>query len=170
MGKRSGDPRDADIARRVRALRLQRGLSQSALGSALGVTFQQVQKYESGTNRISAGRLYRIAQVLDAPIPFFYASDEERRGETEPRPREHDPEKACPGLDPGCAPVFGERSCSANARERDDDSKKSHFGPDVETDFLQNSGAMRLIRAYSRITDRHARQRLLRLTESLAAQ
>jgi transcriptional regulator with XRE-family HTH domain len=127
MGKHSGDPRDADIARRVRALRLQRGLSQTALGSALGVTFQQVQKYESGTNRISAGRLYRIAQALDAPIPFFYASDEERRSKREPRP------------------------C------------------DVETDFLQNSGAMRLIRAYSRITDRDTQRRLLRLTESLAA-
>jgi transcriptional regulator with XRE-family HTH domain len=127
MGKRGGDPRDADIARRVRALRLQRGLSQTALGSALGVTFQQVQKYESGTNRISAGRLYRIAQALDAPIPFFYANDEDRRSQTEPR--------AC----------------------------------DVETDFLQNTGAMRLIRAYSRITDRDTQRRLLRLTESLAA-
>src|ERR1700730_8584036 len=84
MGKRGRDPRDAEIARRVRALRLQRGLSQGELGSALGVTFQQVQKYESGSNRISAGRLYRIAEVLDAPIPFFYASDEGRRSDTEP--------------------------------------------------------------------------------------
>jgi transcriptional regulator with XRE-family HTH domain len=127
MGKRSRDPRDADIARRVRALRLQRGFSQTALGSALGVTFQQVQKYESGSNRISAGRLYRIAEVLEAPIPFFYASDEERRNDTEP--------------------LGG-----------------------IESDFLQISTAMRLMRAYSRIMDHDTRLTLLRLTESLAAE
>ncbi len=86
MGTRSRDPRDAEIARRVRAMRLQRGLSQTELGSALGVTFQQVQKYERGTNRISAGRLYRIAEALDAPIPFFCAGHEEPRGEAGPSP------------------------------------------------------------------------------------
>jgi transcriptional regulator with XRE-family HTH domain len=128
MGKRGRDPRDAEIARRVRALRLQRGLSQGELGSALGVTFQQVQKYEKGANRISAGRLYRIAEVLDAPIPFFYADYEEHPSE--------------PGLRPG----------------------------DIDCDFLQTSGAMRLIRAYSRIADRDTRLTLLRLTESLAAE
>ena len=70
--KRSRDPRDIDIAKRVRALRLQRGLSQTELGEVLGVTFQQVQKYERGTNRISAGRLYRIAGVLEVPIPVMW--------------------------------------------------------------------------------------------------
>jgi transcriptional regulator with XRE-family HTH domain len=72
IGKRSCDPRDTDIAKRVRALRLRRGLSQTELGEILGVTFQQVQKYERGTNRISAGRLDRIAEVLDVPVSFFY--------------------------------------------------------------------------------------------------
>jgi transcriptional regulator with XRE-family HTH domain len=73
MGKRRRDPMDEEIAKRVRALRLQRGLSQTELSSALGVTFQQVQKYERGANRISAGRLFRIAEVLEVPIAFFFA-------------------------------------------------------------------------------------------------
>jgi transcriptional regulator with XRE-family HTH domain len=76
MKKRNRDSRDADIGRRVRSLRLQRGLSQSKLADNLDLTFQQVQKYEKGVNRISAGRLQRIAEVLDVPITFFFASCE----------------------------------------------------------------------------------------------
>jgi transcriptional regulator with XRE-family HTH domain len=74
--KRSRDPRDAEIAKRVRALRLQRGMSQTALGNALGVTFQQVQKYEKSRNRISAGRLQKIAEIFDVPVAFFYTGVE----------------------------------------------------------------------------------------------
>jgi transcriptional regulator with XRE-family HTH domain len=81
MGKRNRDPHDGEIAMRVRALRLQRGLSQTEIGEVLGVTFQQVQKYERGTNRMSAGRLYRVAEVLDVPVSFFYSGFEEREGE-----------------------------------------------------------------------------------------
>jgi transcriptional regulator with XRE-family HTH domain len=76
MPRRSRDPRDMEIAKRVRALRLQRGISQTELGSVLDVTFQQVQKYETGTNRISAGRLQQIAEVLDVPVTYFYAGIE----------------------------------------------------------------------------------------------
>jgi transcriptional regulator with XRE-family HTH domain len=77
MSKRSGDPRDAEIGKRVRALRLHRGLSQTELGNELEITFQQVQKYEKGTNRISAGRLQKIGEVLNVPITFFFKGDEE---------------------------------------------------------------------------------------------
>src|SRR5712691_9125584 len=73
MPRRSRDPRDVEIAKRVRTLRLQRGISQTELGGTLDVTFQQVQKYETGTNRISAGRLQQIAEVLDVPVTYFYA-------------------------------------------------------------------------------------------------
>jgi transcriptional regulator with XRE-family HTH domain len=73
---RAGDPRDAAIGKRLRTLRLQRGLSQTELGSLISVTFQQVQKYEKGANRISAGRLQRIAEVLSVPVSFFFASDD----------------------------------------------------------------------------------------------
>src|SRR6266516_1633414 len=86
MGKRSRDPSDTEIAKRVRALRLQRGLRQTERGEVLGVTFQQVQKYERGTNRISAGRLYRIAGVLDVPITFFYTGFDDSKGKRDSDP------------------------------------------------------------------------------------
>ena len=66
------DPNDSEIGKRVRALRLQRGMTQVKLGARLDVTFQQIQKYENGANRISAGRLQRIADVFETPITFFY--------------------------------------------------------------------------------------------------
>jgi transcriptional regulator with XRE-family HTH domain len=82
MTRRGGDPRDAEIGQRVRALRLQRGLSQTELGQLISVTFQQVQKYEKGANRISAGRLQRIAEVLGVPVAYFFAApaDKETSG------------------------------------------------------------------------------------------
>jgi transcriptional regulator with XRE-family HTH domain len=66
------DPDAVKIAQRIRAVRLAKGISQTTLGAGLGDTFQQVQKYERGTNRVSAGRLRRIAEMLDTPITFFY--------------------------------------------------------------------------------------------------
>jgi len=78
MAQRGGDPRDAEIGKRVRTLRLQRGLSQTELGALIDVTFQQVQKYEKGTNRISAGRLQRIAEVMSVPVSFFFAGFDEK--------------------------------------------------------------------------------------------
>jgi transcriptional regulator with XRE-family HTH domain len=80
MSHRSRNPRDEEIAKRVRAMRLQRGLSQSQLSSVLQVTPQQVQKYEKGTDRISAGRLQQIAEVLQAPVAFFYEGGGEANG------------------------------------------------------------------------------------------
>jgi transcriptional regulator with XRE-family HTH domain len=72
-GKRRAGAEDIEIGRKIRALRLQRGLSQSALAEGIGLTFQQVQKYEKGTNRVSAGRLQRIAELLQVPVTFFYS-------------------------------------------------------------------------------------------------
>ncbi len=63
---------DKIIAERIRLARLAKGLSQERLGEALGVTFQQVQKYEKGVNRVSAGRLHQIAAVLDCDISYFF--------------------------------------------------------------------------------------------------
>jgi transcriptional regulator with XRE-family HTH domain len=80
MTRRGGDPRDAEIGQRVRSLRLQRGLSQTELGNLISVTFQQVQKYEKGANRISAGRLQRIAEVLGVPVAYFFAASEQKPG------------------------------------------------------------------------------------------
>ena len=70
--KRRAGPEDVEIGRKIRALRLERGLSQSGLADGIDLTFQQVQKYEKGTNRVSAGRLQRIADMLNIPVMFFY--------------------------------------------------------------------------------------------------
>lgn len=72
LRKRRATAEDVAIGEKVRALRLDRGLSQSELGARVGVTFQQLQKYEKGANRISAGRLARIAAALDVPVTAFY--------------------------------------------------------------------------------------------------
>jgi transcriptional regulator with XRE-family HTH domain len=72
---RSVDARDAEIGRLVRAKRKALGLTQTDLAARIGVAFQQVQKYEAGTNRISIGRLTRIAEVLDLPPTFFFAGE-----------------------------------------------------------------------------------------------
>jgi len=126
MPRRSRDPRDVEIAKRVRALRLQRGLSQAELGSVLDVTFQQVQKYETGANRISAGRLQQVADVLEVPVTYFY-------GET------------------------GGNGAQASP-------------PDSDFELLQSAHAIRLVRAYSRISDRGIRLKLLKLAECIAQQ
>ena len=70
--KRRAGAEDVEIGRKIRALRLERGLSQSNLADGIGLTFQQVQKYEKGMNRVSAGRLQRIADMLNIPVTFFY--------------------------------------------------------------------------------------------------
>jgi transcriptional regulator with XRE-family HTH domain len=63
---------DVYVGARVRLRRGLLGMSQEKLGDALGLTFQQVQKYERGTNRIAASRLFALSQILDVPINFFY--------------------------------------------------------------------------------------------------
>ncbi|MDA0241146.1 MAG: helix-turn-helix transcriptional regulator [Proteobacteria bacterium] len=66
------NPVDVHVGSRVRLRRTLLGLSQEKLGEALGLTFQQVQKYERGANRIGASRLFDLSRVLDVPISFFY--------------------------------------------------------------------------------------------------
>lgn len=70
--RRSPSSIDRFVGARVRLRRTALGVTQERLAQALGVTFQQVQKYEKGANRIGAGRLQEIARVLDAPPSFFY--------------------------------------------------------------------------------------------------
>jgi transcriptional regulator with XRE-family HTH domain len=74
-GRRKSDqpnPVDVHVGSRVRLRRNMLGLSQEKLGEAIGLTFQQVQKYERGANRIGASRLHELSQVLDVPVSFFY--------------------------------------------------------------------------------------------------
>jgi transcriptional regulator with XRE-family HTH domain len=127
MKKRSGDPRDAEIGRRIRALRLERGLSQTELGNFLGVTFQQIQKYEKGSNRVAAARLERVAELLGVPITFFYTGPE----------------------------AIGPRTGSVDS-------------VNAGLEFLETAGAVRLVRAYSKIHDPSMRRALVELTERIA--
>ena len=69
---KKANPIDAQVGNRVRIRRMLIGMSQEKLGDLLGLTFQQVQKYEKGINRIGAGRLFEIARILDVPVDFFY--------------------------------------------------------------------------------------------------
>src|SRR5437868_3665432 len=77
--KQRRDPEDLEIGQKIRALRVAKGVSQTTLGEALGVTFQQVQKYERGSNRVSAGRLQKIAHMLETPVTFFYGEPAARK-------------------------------------------------------------------------------------------
>jgi len=76
MSVKRPDPVDIEVGHRIRIERLARGLSQTALANQLGVTFQQVQKYEKGVNRVGAGRLTKIAEVLGIDVSQFFGSKE----------------------------------------------------------------------------------------------
>lgn len=69
---RRSNESDNTVAQRVRFRRIEFGKTQEELADAVGVTFQQIQKYENGTNRISAGRLQKIADALEVPVSFFF--------------------------------------------------------------------------------------------------
>jgi transcriptional regulator with XRE-family HTH domain len=72
MVKKAPNPIDRHVGSRVRMRRMMLGMSQEKLGDALDLTFQQVQKYEKGTNRIGASRLQSIAHILQVPVAFFF--------------------------------------------------------------------------------------------------
>ncbi|MDE1569582.1 helix-turn-helix domain-containing protein [Aquabacter sp. P-9] len=72
MAKKAPNPIDKHVGSRVRMRRMMVGMSQEKLGESLGITFQQIQKYEKGTNRIGASRLQQISVVLGVPVAFFF--------------------------------------------------------------------------------------------------
>src|SRR5215831_20384254 len=72
MAKKAPNPTDKHVGSRVRMRRMMLSMSQEKLGGALGLTFQQVQKYEKGANRIGASRLQQISHILQVPVAFFF--------------------------------------------------------------------------------------------------
>ena len=72
MAKKAPNPTDKHVGARVRMRRMMLGMSQEKLGDSLGLTFQQVQKYEKGANRIGASRLQQISHILQVPVSFFF--------------------------------------------------------------------------------------------------
>jgi len=81
--KKKPNPIDIHVGSRVRLRRTMLGMSQEKLGEALGITFQQVQKYEKGTNRVGASRLQNISNILNVPVAFFF---EDAPGDTSSGP------------------------------------------------------------------------------------
>lgn len=84
--KKIPNPIDRHVGSRVRMRRVMLGMSQEKLGDALGLTFQQVQKYEKGTNRIGASRLQQISRTLDVPPAFFFEGAPSFEAITNPAP------------------------------------------------------------------------------------
>jgi len=136
-----GDPNPIDIhvGSRVRLRRTLLGMSQEKLGEAIGLTFQQVQKYERGANRIGASRLFDLAQVLDVPVSFFY--------DDLPEALAHPPVSVEPARPIGLA------------------EEAAGF----EVDLLSRRETQDLIRAYFAIPDSNVRKRVYELAKALAA-
>src|ERR1700739_4782445 len=82
LAKKAPNPTDKHVGSRVRMRRMMLGMSQEKLGDALGLTFQQVQKYEKGANRIGASRLQQISQILQVPVSFFFDGAPSAPGQT----------------------------------------------------------------------------------------
>ena len=86
---KSPDPVDLHVGARLRYRRMLLGMSQETLAGRLGLTFQQIQKYEKGQNRVGASRLWRLAQALDAPVGYFFEDLPDPPGDAaggDPRP------------------------------------------------------------------------------------
>ncbi len=132
------NPIDVYVGARVRAKRTLLGLSQMALGDAIGLTFQQVQKYEKGANRIGASRLYDLSQLLGVDIAYFFdemdqATQKESPAQISRRKAKASPKKPTSGQDP-----------------------------------LYERETLVLVRAYYRIADPTVRHHLRQLVQSIA--
>lgn len=135
------DPVDVHVGRRLRLRRTLLNLSQEQLANAVGVTFQQIQKYERGSNRISASRLYDISKVLGVPVAFFF----EDIGEEVLSSRKLQ-------MTPEMESVLAEP-----------------VTPSYEQDPLQKNETLELIRAYWRLPTETIRRNALSLLRSLTS-
>jgi transcriptional regulator with XRE-family HTH domain len=130
-------PIDVHVGSRIRLRRTLLGMSQERLGEALGLTFQQVQKYERGVNRVGASRLFDLSRVLDVPISFFFDDMPE-------------------GLASTYAAQTGRRPISFT-------EPRDAFTDDA----LNRRETLELVRAYYRITDPAVRKRVFDLIKSM---
>ncbi len=137
-GSRRANPIDIHVGSRVRFRRMLLGMSQEKLGERLGLTFQQVQKYEKGINRIGASRLFDLAQVLGVSVQFFYDN----------------------------APLPEARAIETVAALADGHQKPADENSIVE--FLRSRDGLELNRAFVRISDIKARRAIVDLVRSLA--
>ncbi len=91
MSTKAPNPVDKYVGSRVRMRRIMLGMSQEKLGEALGLTFQQVQKYEKGTNRVGASRLQQISEILQVPVSFLFDGGPSGVGQCRRLPRSASP-------------------------------------------------------------------------------
>lgn len=138
-GDREGRPSpiDVHVGSRIRLRRTLLGMSQERLGEALGLTFQQVQKYERGVNRVGASRLFDLSRVLDVPISFFFDD-----------------------MPDSVANTFGAQSSRRS-------SGLAESGDGFGDDTLNRRETLELVRAYYRITDPALRKRVFDLIKSM---
>ena len=139
--EREGRPSPVDIhvGARIRLRRTLLGLSQERLGDALGLTFQQVQKYERGVNRVGASRLFDLSRILDVPISFFYDNMPNHEGYTS-------------------GAVTAQRQVSGF------NESQEGFGGNEAMNSRETAD---LVRAYYRITDPAVRKRVYDLMKSM---
>ncbi|MEO0034255.1 MAG: hypothetical protein RLZZ501_278 [Pseudomonadota bacterium] len=135
----SANPIDIHVGARMRLRRTLLGLSQEKLGEAIGLTFQQVQKYERGSNRIGASRLFDLARVLDVPVSYFFDDLPAEAAASSP-----------------AAVIAGTVAVAPSASPPDQD-------PMTRRETLE------LVRAYYRITDPQVRAQVYALAKALAA-
>jgi transcriptional regulator with XRE-family HTH domain len=131
------NPIDIHVGQRVRQRRTLLGMSQEKLGEALNLTFQQIQKYERGANRVGSSRLFQMARVLDVPIAYFF---DEMPGDVARRAKH------------ASAPAQG---------------FADNPGPAYEADPMTRRETLELVRAYYKITDPKVRKRLFEMTKAL---
>lgn len=139
--KKVPNPIDRHVGSRVRMRRILVGMSQEKLGEALGLTFQQVQKYEKGTNRIGASRLQQISQTLNVPPAFFFDG----------------------------APALDSANAAANGHPMPGVAEDSHSSTFV-LDFIATAEGLALNKAFARIADAKIRKRIIELVNCLAAE
>ena len=136
------DPIDIHVGARLRMRRNLVGMSQEQLGKALGLTFQQIQKYERGINRMGSSRLYHIARLLSVPVSFFF---------------EEIPAKL------GLAPQPGFAESEQTPLEEAPSSERSDY------DIMHRRETLYLVRAYYRIQDPKKRRKIYELIRSMEA-
>jgi transcriptional regulator with XRE-family HTH domain len=132
MSTKVTDAVDKHVGNRVRMRRLMLDMSQEKLGNELGITFQQVQKYEKGTNRISASRLLEMSRILQVPVSFFFE---------------------------GAPQIAGHVGKGAAAPS-----------PAYVSDFLANADGLKLVGAFTQISDAKLRRSLVRLVEGIVGE
>ena len=148
----TSNPVDVHVGNRIRLRRTLLGMSQERLGNALGLTFQQVQKYERGRNRVGASRLYDLACVLDVPVAFFFVGLPDPVGSMDARPVGPDGVSE-PGMqlaEPVAVPPVA-------------------TAPIGDMSLFSRRETIELVRAYYGIEDGGTRRRVLDLVRSMGA-